>query len=499
MKPNNVSNTLYEGYVLYGRENMKSAPFGIISLDHKRKARLSQVPSKVQKYLIEVEDRRFYQHSGLDYKGIARAVITNIKHGKMLQGGSTITQQLARNLLEDNRKTISRKIKESAYALQLEKKYFKDCIIKMYFDNVFWGNNIYGLRAASLSYFGKEPYALLDQEYILLITLLRGPNLYLNNENCLSKRYELLNQILLKRSHLNQHRYVKNIKSKPAISYQGLESVKTNLIPYITSKIDDKNLKIETTIDISIQKSINQYVKESPYPISVVVFYKNKLCAIQSTYGHDYPINYKSNVGSTLKPFLYVFFRENGIDAEELFNSSENDFDNIGEGNIPTKSFYSLKEGLLNSNNNVFINAAQKVGLHRTYRFLSELLNKDISEISLATILGSSESGLSLYELGSLYSSFFSGSVNQHKKECFDILNENACSKWEIDTHYYLKTGTTNNNKECFSITGDLDFTLCVLRQNEEAKKYKASSLVESVKKYLNRNQKFYKWIRSKR
>ncbi len=494
-----MANTSYEGYVLYGKEDLKSAPFGIISSDHKRKAKLSQVPSRVQRYLIEVEDRRFYQHSGLDYKGIGRAIITNMKHGKMLQGGSTITQQLARNLLEDNRKTISRKFKESAYALQLEKKYFKDCIIKMYFDNVFWGNNIYGLRAASLSYFGKEPYSLTDQEYILLITLLRGPNLYLNNEKQLSKRYELLNHLLLDRNQLNRHHYVRNIKNQPTISYQGLDSVKTNLVPYIASKIDDKKLKIETTIDVNIQRSINQYVKESPYPVSVVAFYKNKLCAVQSTYGHDYPITFKSNVGSTLKPFLYVFLRENGIDAKELFSSSENDFENIREGNIPTKPFYTLEEGLLHSNNNVFINASQKVGLYKTYKFLAELLNKNISEISLATILGSTESGLSLYELGSLYSKFFSASENQHRKECFDILNKNASSQWKVDASFFLKTGTTNNNKECFAITGDFEFVLCVMRQNEGAKKFKATSLVKSVKDFFNRDKKYYRWMRSKK
>ncbi len=491
-----LTNISYEGYVLYGKGHRKPAPFGIISSDYKRKAMLSHVPSKMQKYLIEVEDRRFYKHSGLDYKGIARAIATNIKHGRMLQGGSTITQQLARNLMEDNGKTLSRKIKESVYAIQLEKKYVKDCIINMYFDNVFWGNNVYGLRAASLSYFKKEPYALSEQEVILLITLLRGPNLYLKNEDQLYQRYVLLNNLLLDRNILSKRHYDRNIKHWPVIQYQKLDSIKSSVISYIADYVDTKNRKISTTIDVRLQKVIEDYVSTSKRPVSVLVFSKDVLCAIKSSYGHEYPLTYKSNVGSTLKPFLYVFLRENGIAEDDLFSTFENPFESIREGNAPQKPYYTLNEGLLESNNNVFINAAHKVGLNKTYDYLACLLNKDRDEISLSTILGSTSTGLSLFELGQLYSKFLGYENSRYKEECLNVLNLNACRKWSSDTEFFLKTGTTNDNRECFLIAGNKDLILCFLEHGDVSAYFKGMSLTESTKRLLCRKDKnLYKWM----
>ena len=190
-------NIIPMNYLLLGNDNGKQKPIGVISNSHEIKILNKQkIPNSIKEYLIKIEDRRFFTHRGIDYKSIFRAMLANLKNLSIVQGGSTITQQLARNILRCNNKTIYRKILEVKTALLLEKTYTKEQILELYFNNVYWGKNIYGIRAASLTYFNKEPYKLNKIEQIKLIALLRGPNIYIANSNLLLKRMNLLIKIL---------------------------------------------------------------------------------------------------------------------------------------------------------------------------------------------------------------------------------------------------------------------------------------------------------------
>jgi len=125
-------NEEFEGYVIYYKDVDCEIPFGVVSEDYECRAVTDYIPTKLKEYLVQIEDKRFFKHNGLDPKGISRAIIENIKAGKIVQGGSTITQQLARNLLKDNSKTVVRKLREAIKAIQLEKKYSKDEILNLY-------------------------------------------------------------------------------------------------------------------------------------------------------------------------------------------------------------------------------------------------------------------------------------------------------------------------------------------------------------------------------
>ncbi|HLB25422.1 MAG TPA: transglycosylase domain-containing protein, partial [Nitrospirota bacterium] len=144
---------------------------------------LSSIPPRVVKAFLAAEDPRFYRHSGIDVPGVMRAMYKNLRAGRVVQGGSTITQQLAKMLFLEPDKTFSRKVKEAMLALQIEKRYSKDEILNLYLNQVYLGSGAYGVEAASRTYFGKPVGDLTLAEAAMLAGLPAAPTKYspLNN------------------------------------------------------------------------------------------------------------------------------------------------------------------------------------------------------------------------------------------------------------------------------------------------------------------------------
>ncbi|MEE8520810.1 MAG: PBP1A family penicillin-binding protein [Gemmatimonadota bacterium] len=144
--------------------------------------RLSDVPELLVAAVLTIEDQRFFEHSGLDLKRIAAAALANIRAGRIVQGGSTLTQQLAKNLYLSPRRTLTRKVREAAIALALERRYSKEQILEAYLNEVYLGQNgavaIHGVGRAAQHYFAKDVSALELSEAALLAGLIRGPSLY---------------------------------------------------------------------------------------------------------------------------------------------------------------------------------------------------------------------------------------------------------------------------------------------------------------------------------
>ncbi len=144
---------------------------------------LSSIPEHVRNAFIAAEDVRFYSHSGIDIKRIFGALIKDIQTGQLAEGASTITQQLIKNSLLNNKKVFSRKIEEALLAMELERRYSKDQILEMYLNYVFFGANAYGIEAASRTYFGKSASALTLDEGALLAGILKSTAHYAPNVN----------------------------------------------------------------------------------------------------------------------------------------------------------------------------------------------------------------------------------------------------------------------------------------------------------------------------
>jgi penicillin-binding protein 1A len=139
---------------------------------------LAQIPQSLRDAILATEDRRFYSHWGIDPIGIARAVVQNYRSGRIVEGGSTITQQLTKVLFLTPDKSLERKLKEAVLALELERRYSKDRILEMYLNQVYFGHGAYGVEAAARTYFGKSVSELTVQEAALVAALPRAPSSY---------------------------------------------------------------------------------------------------------------------------------------------------------------------------------------------------------------------------------------------------------------------------------------------------------------------------------
>lgn len=459
-----------DGYVIYCNDNERETPLGIVSDSYDCKAVSDYVPDRLKNFLIEIEDRRFYKHNGIDFKGVSRAFIENIKAGSIVQGGSTISQQLARNIIRDTRKTITRKVRETIKAIQIENQFSKDEILELYFNNVYFGKNIWGLRTAGLFYFGKEVEKLSQTDLLYLLTILRGPNYYSKRPDITLKRYKTINDILYERKVISKNRFRKNAKFKPIITERKLFSIKNASIPFISNQIDAKTKTIKTSIVLKTQEFAKRFVDESKYPVSIIAIKKGKVIGFASSYGTDYPFISKSNVGSTLKPFLYCHLRNNGVSEFEMFDSRKNILDwEVREVGY-YKSFLNIQEALFYSNNNTFLNAASQVGIEGSLKFLADTFKKPETDFFPSSILGATKNGISLFELGLTYSNYFDpDNLTVIKTECLTILNKIFCEKLGLNIeNAFLKTGTTNDNKERYAVLGNADLTFAVLRNENE-------------------------------
>ena len=142
---------------------------------------IQAVPNRVKAAFISAEDKTFYEHHGLDFGGLARAVLTNLKNigsGRRPVGASTITQQVAKNFLLSSTQTYDRKIKEAILAMRIEQAYSKDRILELYLNEIFFGLNSYGIASAALTYFDKSVGELTIAESAYLAALPKGPNNY---------------------------------------------------------------------------------------------------------------------------------------------------------------------------------------------------------------------------------------------------------------------------------------------------------------------------------
>ncbi len=175
---------------------------------------IDQLPDTYKNAVVAVEDHRFYSHKGVDYIGVVRAIVTNAENREWVQGGSTITQQLAKNTYFSQNKQIVRKIAEMFVAKDYEKRLSKDEILELYVNNAYFGDGYYNIRAAAKGYFNKDPKDLNEFESTLLAGVPNAPSVYsptVNYDLCIQRQKKVLSDLV-------KYGYISDIKKNEIIS-----------------------------------------------------------------------------------------------------------------------------------------------------------------------------------------------------------------------------------------------------------------------------------------
>ncbi len=235
---------------------------------------LDQLPEHVYQAFVALEDHRFWKHWGISPAGILRAFIVNLAKMRFVQGGSTITQQLARNMFLTQRRTIGRKIQEAVLAVKIEKYLTKEEILERYLNQIYFGSGVYGIGAAARHYFGKSAKDLTVAEVALLAAIPKDPSKYnpYKNPEAALKRRNLVLKAMLKRGYITKEEYKKALKeplgvkpySKPV--YGGIAPYFVDVVrQYITEKYGEDFLytgggSIRTTLDARLQEIANRAV-----------------------------------------------------------------------------------------------------------------------------------------------------------------------------------------------------------------------------------------------
>lgn len=235
---------------------------------------ISEIPKNLKQAVLAVEDSRFYSHYGIDFKGIFRAIWSNLRAGKIIEGGSTLTQQLTKVLFLTPEKTLSRKLKEAVLALQIERRYSKDKIFELYLNQIYLGSGSYGVEAASQTYFGKSVRDIDLAEAALIAGLPKAPSLYspFNSPERAKKRRDLVLQRLFGLGYISEEEFEKAIAEPIRLAHLRKRIKRyPYFTEYIRQNLEDKygnaaiykgGLHVHTTLNIEMQEYAQEALRE---------------------------------------------------------------------------------------------------------------------------------------------------------------------------------------------------------------------------------------------
>ena len=247
---------------------------GKFLLENRMPISYERTPKLLVHAFVAAEDAEFFQHRGIDYKGIVRALLKNLMAGRIVQGGSTITQQVTKTFFLTPKRSLLRKLKEVAYAFGLEHNLTKEEILSLYLNNIYLGNGAYGIEAAAESYFNKRAEQLNLAEMAMTAGLVKAPSRYspINNFNRAKSRQAYVLGRMAELGFITQEQ--KDRAFRTPIKLQSRESAYFSKAPYFTElirhqvenkygkeKLYQEGLRIYTTLDLSLQKAAQRAVE----------------------------------------------------------------------------------------------------------------------------------------------------------------------------------------------------------------------------------------------
>ncbi|WP_404449013.1 PBP1A family penicillin-binding protein [Sutcliffiella horikoshii] len=360
-----------------------------------------EIPEVMKQAVVAVEDQRFYEHDGFDFVGTVRALTTNVKAGGYVQGGSTITQQLAKNVFLSHDKTLKRKTDEFFLAKKVEKSYTKDQIISLYLNQIYYGEGAWGIKRAAAVYFAKDPKDLTLAESATLAGLIKAPSALspLNNAERSMQRRNLVLSLMHQQGFITaeeveaakqeelklESRHVDPYKGKyPSFTDYIIDEAE-RMYGISESELLAGGYRVYTTLEPKVQEALEKvYADPANFPTgqsgevaqSSGVLLDPKTGGILGMIGgRDYKFRdfnraskLKKPPGSTAKPLLvYTPALEEGYDVYDMLNDSPTDFGNYTPQNhtLDFRGEVSMYDAVLNSYNVPAVSLLYDIGIQK--------------------------------------------------------------------------------------------------------------------------------------
>ncbi len=438
--PPNMDETLIPDAASQFYDINGNAIYTTLSEERRIPVTIDKIPKHVQRAFIAIEDNRFYEHSGIDYRGTARALVSTLS-GSEVQGGSTITQQLAKNAFLTQERSITRKIKEAFIAKELEHKYTKDEILTMYLNQIYFGQGAYGIESASMYYFGKHVQYLDIAEAATLAAIPKSPNYFnpFENPQESKKRQELVIDQMIKYGFITSEEGISAKAEK--LTYSTYHKEKSDPRSYffemISQKVMDEvgadalykgGLKIYTTLDPDMQKAAENAMRYLPtyyqdsknltqpqLALAAIDPHTGYIKAMLGGRGED-KFNRATlavrQPGSAFKPFVYLTAMQNGFSPASIVEDKEEEFSPGWKPQNSDRAWHgkvSLRTALVRSLNVPTIKLAREVGVSKIITNaekmgISTLVDSGAySDTNLAMALGGLSKGVNPVEMAAAY------------------------------------------------------------------------------------------------
>jgi penicillin-binding protein 1A len=421
----------------------------------------SEVSPTLKNAVIAIEDRRFYEHEGVDYLGIARAFVQDVAVRSAAQGGSTITQQFVKNALAaQNDRTVFQKLRESALAYHLERQWSKQKILTQYLNSVYFGNGAYGVESAMRTYFGEgrkpDDYGSNERlattaephEAALLAAMISSPIAYdpvQNPEAALDRRNLVLDH-MLEQGLITDAEYDDSVDepvpTEDDITPPEIDSSVPFFTTWVTQQLVDRygagtvfggGLEVSTTLDPALQQSAEQAVEGNLAgvgPSAAVVTVENRTGEVKAMVGgedfDETAFNLATNghrqPGSAIKPFTLVTALEQGVSASDIFTSEKKVLTNPEN---PAEKFTAenyeetytgpttLVDATINSDNSIYAELGLQAGTENIARTASAMGIETPLSTNPAMTLGGLEQGLTPLEMAFAYTTLANDGVRR--------------------------------------------------------------------------------------
>jgi penicillin-binding protein 1A len=423
---------------------------------HKDVVPIDELPDHVIKAVLATEDRRFFEHVGLDFLGLARAMNENVKANSVVQGGSTITQQLAKNLFLTNERTIERKIKEAFLSVWLEANLSKKEILQLYLDRAYMGGGTFGIAAASDFYFGKSVKDVSLAEAAMLAGLFKAPAKYAPHINLPAARARA-NEVLtnMVQGELMAEGQVLDARRNPANIVERNTSETPDYfldwafeeVKKVAKGLPQNSFIVRTTIDLDLQKAAEESVEfhlrqngqEFKVTQSAVVMLENDGAVRAMVGGRDYGASQFNRAtgalrqaGSSFKPYVYATAMERGFTPESIISDGPISWGAWSPQNY-TRGYsgrMSLTTALVKSINTVPVRLTKDHLTTKPIAALAKAMGVE-SEISLHKTMSLGTSGMTVLDQATGYLTFANGGFGGTRHAFTQILSYSGDVIWD--------------------------------------------------------------------